>query len=240
MSSLRPRRRGTRPRLPNADDRHPHRRARLERALEHSRHHRRPSHPCPTQDAERPIPVQFGLFWFGDDGNPHYTGSDYDTTIKATFTDTAGGIGYTDLQVAYDDQLYNTVTINRQDGVEQTRTDAASVSAYGPRGYTATDLILATDADASLTAAGILEGFSQPLFRATSITLNGASPGSTRTDANCPSGRGDARNCRPGPGSGAPAGAAVWGGAAAWDGGRRPTPKTRRRRRAPPRRAQKR
>jgi hypothetical protein len=124
-----------------------------------------------TVQAEQP----FGHFWFDDQGRPAYRGADYTTTIQATFGDSGGDIRYQDITFAYDDALYNTVTASRDNGgTAQTRTDSASISAYGARGYSADGLILSNDQDVALVAAGIQEHFSQPLFRITSITLNAA------------------------------------------------------------------
>jgi hypothetical protein len=123
-----------------------------------------------TVNAEQP----FGMFWFDDQGRPAYSGANYDTTIQATFGDSGSDIRYQDITVAYDDQLYNSVTASRDGGPAKTRTDSASVTAYGARGYSAEGLILSNDADVDLVAAGIQEHFSQPQLRVTSITLNGA------------------------------------------------------------------
>jgi hypothetical protein len=124
-----------------------------------------------TVQAEQP----FGLFWFDDQGRPAYRGADYTTTIQATFGDSGSDIRYQDITFTYDDALYNTVSASRDNGgTAQTRTDSASVSAYGARGYSADNLILSNDQDVALVAAGIGEHFSQPMFRITSITLNAA------------------------------------------------------------------
>ena len=123
-----------------------------------------------TVKAEQP----FGLFWFDGQGRPAYRGADADTTVQAVFGDTGGDIRYSDITLAYDDQLFNTVTASRDGGTGQTRTDSASVTAYGVRGYSADNLILSNDGDVALVAAGIQEHFSQPQFRVITITLNGA------------------------------------------------------------------
>ena len=125
-----------------------------------------------TVTAEQP----FGLFWFDDQGRPAYRGANYTTTIQATFGDSGSDIRYQDITLAYDDAIYNTVTASRDNGgTAQTRTDSTSTSAYGPRSYSADNLILNNDQDVALVAAGIQEHFSTPQFRVTSITLNGAS-----------------------------------------------------------------
>lgn len=124
-----------------------------------------------TVTAEQP----FGLFYFNGDGNPAYRGANYDTTIQAVFGDSGGDIRYQDITFAYDDAIYNTVSASRDNGgTTQTRTDSTSVSAYGARSYSADGLILSNDRDVALVAAGVQEHFSTPMFRITSITLNGA------------------------------------------------------------------
>jgi len=119
--------------------------------------------------AEQP----FGLFYFDDSGNPAYQGADYTPTSAATFSDNGSDIEYTAFQIKQDDDLYNTITISREGGAAQTRTDAASVSEFFTRGYNQTGLIVESDADADLTAAGIADHFSQPLTRVESIDLDG-------------------------------------------------------------------
>lgn len=124
-----------------------------------------------TAQAEQPS----GLFYFDDSGNPAYQGWDYTATSVATFSDSASDVPYEAITLAYDDDLYNSVTIARDGGDAQTHTDTASESAYMTRGYNQTGLILETDADADLVAADVLTNFSQPRIRVTSITLNSAS-----------------------------------------------------------------
>lgn len=114
-----------------------------------------------------------GLFWFNDNGDPSYQGWDYTPTIAATFSDNGTDGEYVNVTPKYDDDVYNTITIAREGGTAQTRTDSASVSEFFTRGYNQTGLILATDADADLVAASIAASFTEPLYRFTQIELDG-------------------------------------------------------------------
>lgn len=119
--------------------------------------------------AEQP----YGMFYFDDNGDPAYQGSDYDTTVQATFDDGATNVNYTGIVPVYDDEIYNSITVSRDGGAAQTREDTASESAYGTRGYNQTGLIVNSDEDASLVAAGILSTFSDPMLRFSSLSLDG-------------------------------------------------------------------
>jgi hypothetical protein len=76
--------------------------------------------------------------------------------------------------LAYDDQIFNQATVSRAGGVDKSASDAASISAYGAHGYSATDLPLSLDSDAALVAQEIVDGFSTPRYRIEAISLNGA------------------------------------------------------------------
>jgi hypothetical protein len=118
----------------------------------------------------------WGLFYFDDSGNPQYSGWD-DTggTPLAVFGDTAGEVPYTSLVLAYDDELYNDVTANRINGDAQTVDDTGSQSDYKTRSFSPlTDLLLEDDSDALEVAQAVLDRFSRPAYRVTSISLNGA------------------------------------------------------------------
>lgn len=130
--------------------------------------------------AERPLA---GTFYFDGSGNPQYTAYDPTALVTpaATFGETRyGDISYDDLQLAYDDELYNKATITRDGGSAQTASDSTSQAAYGTRGYDDSGRILALDTDAQLVAQTIIDRFAQPMFRCDSITLN-ASQQNTRT-----------------------------------------------------------
>lgn len=125
--------------------------------------------------AEKP----FGLFFFDDQGNPDYVGWNDDAvaTVVATFGDQGGELRYQDIDLTYDDELYNQVVTSRDGGASQTFSDTASQDQYYVRGIEETGLAVNTDVDAARVGQAILDAFSTPMFRVESITVNGAQPG---------------------------------------------------------------
>lgn len=121
--------------------------------------------------AETPL----GRFYFDDVGNPAYLPFDAIVTPLAVFGDAAGEIPYDSLDLDYDDQLYNQATVTRDGGLAQTRTDVASIAAYGGvRAHDETGLIISRDTDAQLIAQTIIDEYAQPLKRVAVIGLNGS------------------------------------------------------------------
>jgi hypothetical protein len=128
-----------------------------------------------TVQAEAP----FGLFYFNDSGNPAYRGWDQAPgTIQATFGDAPGEVGYTNIGLAYDDEIYNTVSVTRDQGTAQMTADATSAAAYGARSLSPSGLILDDDIDADAVAAELVARFKDPAFRVETLALNGS-----RTDS---------------------------------------------------------
>lgn len=122
--------------------------------------------------------VESGLFFMGGDGvaqfhNRHYRLTNSRTTA-ATFGDAATGeLPWLKLSSSYDDSaIWNETRITRTGGVEQVATDAASQAAYFTRTLTKT-LPLLTDAEALYLAQWLIGLYSLPVFRFTSITLDG-------------------------------------------------------------------
>lgn len=125
--------------------------------------------------SERP----FGVFFFDDQGNPDYVGWNDDTVtnVAAVFGDLGGELRYQDIDLTYDDELYNQVVTSREEGANQTVSDLASQDQFYVRGIEETGLAVNTDTDAARVGQAILDNFSNPMFRVESITVNGAQPG---------------------------------------------------------------
>lgn len=92
---------------------------------------------------QRAALVEQGIFYIDGDGTATF--KDGNTRIQdkgsvsATFSDDGSDLRYVDLQLVYDDsQLWNRAAVTRQEGTEQTSSDATSIADYGQR-----DLILA-------------------------------------------------------------------------------------------------
>lgn len=113
------------------------------------------------------------LFYFNDAGNPAYESLLDTWTPAATFGDSGSEVRYSQIDLAYDDDLMNSVTIGGEGITGTTHTDAQSISDYGNRGLDMSDLPLAFQSDAELLAQTYIDRFSTPAFRCESLTLNG-------------------------------------------------------------------
>lgn len=130
-----------------------------------------------TEQAENPSTH----FYFNGTGDPVYLGWDYKAaspynTVQATFGNGGGGeVQYVDLSVSYDDEMFNRVTIAADGGEGQTAEDATSQAAYnmtgGSRAFSLTGLPMSEDTDAARVAGLILDGYANPQFRFTSLSL---------------------------------------------------------------------
>lgn len=122
--------------------------------------------------------VESGLFFMGADGkavfhNRHrrLTNS---LTSQATFDDAAGAaLPWLQLTSSYDDsEIWNEARVTRTGGVEQVATDATSQSSYFTRTLTKT-LPMLSDSEALGLAQWLVGVYALPIFRFTSITLDG-------------------------------------------------------------------
>ncbi len=121
-------------------------------------------------------------FFFDGSGNPDYLGWDYKGTApynqsQATFGAGAGEIAYQNIEIVYDDEILNEVTVGHEaaagEETQHTATDTASVSEFRRRAHNETGLILTDHADAQAVAAAILEAFHEPKIRVASLMING-------------------------------------------------------------------
>jgi hypothetical protein len=120
------------------------------------------------------------LFFFNGAGNPVYLGWDwmgsaaaYNTT-QATFGDSGGEIGYTDIGLVYDNEVFNEVTASRELGSLVTVSDSASQTDKRRRVNTDySDLLLSDDDDVNAIASDVLELFKEPALRPASLSVAG-------------------------------------------------------------------
>jgi len=114
------------------------------------------------------------LFFFNDAGNPDYNTLLETWTPAATFGDTPSEVNYQAIDLAYDDDLFNTANVSGPGLAGATATNTQSLGDYGNRGIDQTSLPLAFQSDAALLAQTYVDRFSTPAFRCESLTLNGA------------------------------------------------------------------
>ena len=90
-----------------------------------------------------------------------------------TFDDDGTDLKYTDIDVILDDQdIANSVTVERTGGTAQNRSDATSIATYFTRSMSRTGLIMQTDAQADAQANLILNYRKNPQLLVNSITVD--------------------------------------------------------------------
>jgi len=94
--------------------------------------------------------------------------------VNPTFFSNDGtGIGYRNIVTALDDKLIiNTTSITRKDGTAQTASNTASQIKYFPHSYTATDLLVQTDAQALDIARAYTATRAETTLRVDALTLD--------------------------------------------------------------------
>jgi hypothetical protein len=122
--------------------------------------------------------VESGLFFMGAGGKATFHNRYYrltnSLTSAATFGDAASGeLPWLKLASAFDDsQIWNEIRITRTGGVEQVATDSVSQAKYFTRTLTRT-LPMLSDSEALGLAQYLAGLYALPIFRFTSITLDG-------------------------------------------------------------------
>lgn len=92
-----------------------------------------------------------------------------------TFADdaTVNGISYTNISVIYgSENLYNRVSIQRLNGIQQTANSTTSQTAYGIASLNLDGLLLTTDAEALELANYLLGLYAEPELRISEMTVN--------------------------------------------------------------------
>jgi hypothetical protein len=119
-----------------------------------------------------------GRFFMGQDGNAVYHDGltiSANTAAAATFTDDGTDNKYLagSLRFTIDDHnIFNEAQVTREGGAMQTATDATSVTAYGPRTWSASGLPVASDGVALNLAERKVVRYKDPQTRADSWTVN--------------------------------------------------------------------
>ena len=120
---------------------------------------------------------EFGGFFFQKTGTATFYSRDtVSKEADATpyvFTDTGSGIGFAEIDFAYDDQLIvNDVTVTRAGGVAQNVQNTDSINNYFIHSGQRTDILVQTDEEAYNQAVMLLNSRANATLRIDSMTLN--------------------------------------------------------------------
>jgi hypothetical protein len=118
-----------------------------------------------------------GAFFIAPSGNAEFLSRatiQSKSGVNPTFFSNDGtGIGYRNIVTALDDKLIiNTTSITRAGGTAQTASNTASQIKYFPHSYTATDLLVQTDAQALDIAQAYTATRAETTLRIDSLTLD--------------------------------------------------------------------
>ena len=122
--------------------------------------------------------VESGLFFMGAAGKATFHNRHYrltsSVTSQATFDDAAGAsLPYLNVTSTYDDsQIWNEARVTRTGGTEQVAEDTTSQAAYFTRTLTR-NLPILDDTEALGLAQWLVGVYALPIFRFTSVTLDG-------------------------------------------------------------------
>lgn len=117
---------------------------------------------------------EFGLVYMTADGKVRFEqrAATINQTVRGTFGNSTGEIGYRELTPDYSDtHIRNVVTVSRLDGVAQTATDQDSVDEFQIQGFTLDGLYHSSDSQSLEAANYILSQYKQPFRRVTSLTV---------------------------------------------------------------------
>jgi hypothetical protein len=121
------------------------------------------------------------LFFFNGDGDPVYLGRDYETaggvynTTQATLGDMDGEHRYENVQLVWDNEVFNDTTASDENGEAATVTDQDSIDARGRRANTDwTDVPLEYHNQVESLAAELDAYYKTPALRPVTVTLNSA------------------------------------------------------------------
>ena len=120
---------------------------------------------------------EFGGFFLDAEGNATFysrtTVSQYADSTPTVFTDDGTGIGYAQIDLAFDDTLIvNDVSVQRLNGTNQTVTDQTSIDNYFIHSGARTGILVQTDTESLNQATMILQSRKDATLRIDSMTLN--------------------------------------------------------------------
>jgi hypothetical protein len=120
---------------------------------------------------------EFGGFFVDAEGNATFysrtTVSQYADSTPVVFNDNGTGIGYAQIDLAFDDTLIvNNVSVQRLNGTNQTVSDQTSIDSYFIHSGARTGILVQTDQESLDQATMILESRKDATLRIDSMTLN--------------------------------------------------------------------
>jgi hypothetical protein len=120
---------------------------------------------------------EFGGFFIDAEGNATFysrtTVSQYADSTPVVFSDDGTGIGYAQIDLAFDDTLIvNNVSVQRLNGTNQIVSDQTSIDSYFIHSGARTGILVQTDTEALNQATMILESRKDATLRIDSMTLN--------------------------------------------------------------------
>jgi hypothetical protein len=120
---------------------------------------------------------EFGGFFLDAEGNATFysrtTVSQYADSTPVVFSDDGTGIGYAQIDLAFDDTLIvNDVSVQRLNGTNQTVSDQTSIDNYFKHSGARTGILVQTDTESLNQATMILESRKDATLRIDSMTLN--------------------------------------------------------------------
>jgi hypothetical protein len=120
---------------------------------------------------------EFGGFFVDAEGNATFysrtTVSQYADSTPVIFNDDGTGIGYAQIDLAFDDTLIvNNVSVQRLNGTNQTVSDQTSIDSYFIHSGARTGILVQTDQESLDQATMILESRKDATLRIDSMTLN--------------------------------------------------------------------
>jgi hypothetical protein len=120
---------------------------------------------------------EFGGFFLDAEGNATFysrtTVSQYADSTPTVFSDDGTGIGYSQIDLAFDDTLIvNDVSVQRLNGTNQVVTDQTSIDNYFKHSGARTGILVQTDTESLDQATMILAARKDATLRIDSMTLN--------------------------------------------------------------------
>ena len=127
---------------------------------------------------------EFGGFFLDAEGNATFysrtTVSQYADSTPVVFSDDGTGIGYAQIDLAFDDTLIvNDVSVQRVNGTNQTVSDQTSIDNYFKHSGARTGILVQTDTESLDQATMILQSRKDATLRIDSMTLNLVDDGQT-------------------------------------------------------------
>lgn len=125
--------------------------------------------------------TEYGAFYINPQGNAVFQDRPFTVSsvggTPTVFNQDGTGIPYANIKFAFDDKLvYNEANVTRTGGAVQTASDATSINTYFLHSYTATGLLMETDAEALNYAKSYVASRKDTSIRIDQLTLDLCTP----------------------------------------------------------------